>query len=325
MRKFLILFIAVISALGLINIMGDIFKYSLPEVTVAKAISQTSEKKIICSGKIKEKNTVELTVNFPVFYDEIRVKEGDRVKAGDILAKINKEETAEYLKKLDSKNLNDILSNFGFTQNVISIFNSENEMLSDYSEILNNIDGYCKDIIAPRDGTVVSSNIEGKTLMTSPSSIVISDRNEMTFESYINEEKIGEIAIGQKCIVNCKAVTDENFVGTVSYISPNSNGGKVKIQIDLKNTQNRLRYGYDAEGYIITKTYENAVTVPFEAIIKRGSKSYVCVSSNNRAYLKEIEVLTESLEGCAVRGINYGENVILNADSITDGQSIKVR
>ncbi len=325
MKKFLILSIITISLLLAINLISDlIVKDNIPLVIAEAAVCKTHDRQIITVGKIKESDTTELTVNFPVFYDEICVKTGDSVKAGDILAKINEKETVKYLKKLDNENLKNILSNFGLAQSVISIFNSESEMLSDYSAVINDIESYCSDIIAPCDGIIVSSNIEGKSLMTSPSELVIADRSEMTYEADINEDKVGEIALGQKVNITCNAVKDKMFIGKVTSISPNSNGGKVKIKATIDNADNLLKYGYEAEGCIITKTYENTVSVPYESIIKRGNQSYIFVNKNNRAYLKEIKVLTESLDGCAVSGINYGESVILNGDSLVNGQSIKI-
>ncbi len=325
MKKFIILTVVTISLMSLVNIMAGAARESVTKVDVTVASSTMQRKLISCNGTVKEKNTVETTVDFPVYYEEVLIKEGDSVKAGDTIAIVDTEKTVSLLKKLDSDNLTEILENFGITQKVISILNGESEMLSDYSQVIEKIETSSADIIAPCDGTVVASNITGKTLMTSQSSVTISNRNEMTVETYIPEVRINEIKVGQVAYITCTALENETFTGVVSSISPNSGNNGVKVIIDIDNAENKLKYGFEAKGSIVTKTYADAITVPYESIIYDGDSAYVYVALDNRAYKKQITVLTESLDGCAVTGIYCGDCVITNCQELVDGQSIKIK
>ncbi len=140
-------------------------------------------------------------------------------------------------------------------------------------------------IVAPMDGVLTFLNVEegeiaqaqtsftqGKTLMT------ISDLSVFEVEVDVDETEIAKINLNQKSSIKVDAFRDTLFSGTVVEIGNSarvtgegtenySTSFKVKVRFDENHA--RIRPGMSATVEIVTATTENALLVPYAAVITR--------------------------------------------------------
>ena len=134
--------------------------------------------------------------------------------------------------------------------------------------------GYCT-ITAPVSGVVVSRAVDvGQTVAASfntPTLFVIAqDLTKMKMLAAIDEADIGQVQAGQKGQFTVDSFPDEQFRGTVSQVRlepvVTQNVVTYNVQIDVENTDLKLRPGMTANVSILTNQREGVLKTPSAAL-----------------------------------------------------------
>ncbi len=155
-------------------------------------------------------------------------------------------------------------------------------------------------IAAPNDGTVSRLNVEkgervvGASQFSSGTEIMrIANLNEMEVNVEVNENDINRVKLGDTCLIDVDAYPNRKFKGVVTEIATSANvtgisadqvtNFDVKIRIlkysykDLLLKENTkfspFRPGMSATVDIQTKTANNVLTVPIQAVTTRADTS----------------------------------------------------
>ncbi|MHB8077194.1 efflux RND transporter periplasmic adaptor subunit [Desulfosporosinus fructosivorans] len=147
-------------------------------------------------------------------------------------------------------------------------------------------------LISPTDGMVLSSNGKAGELVTSSSTstktpfIVLANGNEVTVDSYVIEDDIGKISVGQAAEVVFTALPDKTYEGIVSSISPNSvidQSGIVtyKASVTLNAPDEDLKNGMTASVAFIAQQVKGVVTIPVEAVVRANGVPSVELQSSD--------------------------------------------
>jgi HlyD family secretion protein len=138
-------------------------------------------------------------------------------------------------------------------------------------------------IYAPMSGTISALNKEqGEIALGSQFQkdviLVIADLREMEAQVNVDENDIVSLAIGQEAEIEVDALTDQKLKGVVYEIgsSANSMGAgsteqktEFEIKIAITAPPKTLRPGMTASADIITKTNDNALSVPLQSVAVR--------------------------------------------------------
>jgi len=138
-------------------------------------------------------------------------------------------------------------------------------------------------IYAPMAGTVSALNKEqGEIALGSQFQkdviLVIGDLRQMEAQVNVDENDVGSIAIGQKAEIQVDALPDRTLNGVVSEISNSANTSgngtteqktEFAIKITITDPPKELRPGMTASAEIITKTEEQALSVPIQSVAVR--------------------------------------------------------
>ncbi len=136
---------------------------------------------------------------------------------------------------------------------------------------------------APMSGTISDLNKEvGEIAIGSQFQgdviLVISDLSEMEAQVNVDENDIVSVAVGQEAEIEVDALPDQRLKGVVREIanSANANGTgtadqktEFEIKIGVVGPPETLRPGMTASADIFTKTNEDALSVPIEAVVVR--------------------------------------------------------
>jgi RND family efflux transporter MFP subunit len=102
------------------------------------------------------------------------------------------------------------------------------------------------------------------------------------------QERLDEIAVGQKADVVLDSFPKETFQGTVVRILPqvNANLRVLPVVISVSNPKYRIKAG--VSGFVRLRQTRKTLTVPAQAILQQGSKAMVFRVEEGRARIREV-------------------------------------
>jgi RND family efflux transporter MFP subunit len=182
-------------------------------------------------------------------------------------------------------------------------------------------------IYAPICGIVSKKFAEESEMIAIGSPILqIVNLNPVRIELEIPEDKIAEVKLSQISKVKVDAYPNEVFLGRVTYIAPvaSAQSRTFLVKCDVQNPKNLLKAGMFARITLITKSLENVLLIPKEAII---DDSYVfVVGKDNRAHLRKIKIgISSDLKVQVKEGLCEGEMVVTEGNiGLKDNQLVVV-
>lgn len=284
MKRFIILFVIFICAL--ISII------SLPNFLATKPIDmQTITPNIIdynlnatATGTIKESDNINITIEFDIVIKEFLKKVGDTVEEGDVLFKIDKQETLKLLSNTYS--------------------DAEISLYKDY------INTFPLEYISEYNGIVTQIN-EEKIIYANNNIMQLSTGSGYVANVYISEKDISNICIGQTASISGVAFGDKVYTGKVAKISKDAteqtiNNKKetvVKAQINISNPDDKLKSGYNIKAQITNGKIKNAITIPYEALREDEDSYYVYkLFNDNYVYKSNVKVVFEDDDYVIING-----------------------
>jgi multidrug efflux pump subunit AcrA (membrane-fusion protein) len=174
-------------------------------------------------------------------------------------------------------------------------------------------------ITAPIDGVVAFvSTQEGETVIASlnaPTFVNLIDLRRLEVTVFVDETDIGRIQVGQKTKFTVDTYTDKFFKGKVREIHPkavikdNVVNYEVILDIEKKNVA-KLRPEMTANVVLTTGTRKNVLTVPKEAVKRKGKKTFVVMQKNGGLEDNPVELGWRDGGRIEVaKGLNDGDQV----------------
>jgi len=143
------------------------------------------------------------------------------------------------------------------------------------------------------------------------------------------ESEIGSVRIGFAAEVSVPAYPDRKFPGVITNILPTvdplSHTGKVEVQI--KNYDNKLKPGMSATVELRLGRHDNAVVIPKDVIIEKLGERYVFLYANGIARKSNIETgYDNGTEIEILKGVNAGDRLVTSdLNVLVDGTKIQIR
>ncbi len=215
---------------------------------------------ISTTGVVEPQNRLEVKPPIAGRLEEIRVREGDRVEAGSILAVISSTDRASLL---DAARFRD-------------------EKTLRYWE-----DVYRPSpLIAPIAGEVIVRSMEpGQTVTGNDVVLVISDR--LIVKAQVDETDIGKVKEGQEAVISLDAYPETEVRSTVDHIAFESNvvSNVTIYEVDIlpENVPEIFRSGMTANVEIVQEIKRDVLTLPREAVEQDRTGASVLVPGAGKA------------------------------------------
>ncbi|MDR0709550.1 MAG: efflux RND transporter periplasmic adaptor subunit [Spirochaetaceae bacterium] len=183
-------------------------------------------------------------------------------------------------------------------------------------------------VYAPISGAVSKIPLSvGATVSPGTSITTVSVTGNLEIAARIPEREIAGLRTGLKAEVTLQAYPGEIFTAAISHVSPvlDSTSRTKLIGLSFERNDSRINAGMFARIRINTRTYNNVLAVPTEAIINKHGEYHVYVLRNNAAGLPHAETRTvetgAALEGWTeIRaGLDEGEAVITQGQQLLSG------
>lgn len=328
---------------GLIN-----YETSTPLVT-------NIENKIVATGKVIPKDEVEIKPQITGIIQEILVKEGDEVSAGDLLAQIKVVPNEQSLNNAQNrvKNSELVLKNvkaeFTRNQNLFSkgiISQQEfNTIELQYNQARQDLKNARSDLQiiklgSARGSSMANTNIrstvtgtvleipvkkgdqviQANTFNAGTTIATIADLSSMIFEGKVDEGEVTKLKNGMKLTISLAAIEEKTYPAKLKFIAPKGveEAGAVQFKIEadvLLDTAYFVRAGYSANASITTAKRENVSSLD-EAVIQYDLET--------KKPFVEVEVGDQRFERREISlGLADGINVEI-ISGLTNDEKVKV-
>ena len=326
---------------------------SIP-VTVSQADANGEHGFLTVSGKIKAKNTADLSTKMMGFVERVPVRVGEKVRKGQLLVKINNADLQARKAQVDAsitearaafdnaekdyQRFKNLFTDQSASQKELDDMTTRYEMakarLEAAEQMKNEIDAQFAytNITAPFNGVVTHKTVE-KGDMANPGQLLISVENPEGFEviAMVPETEISQIKNATRVQVMVKSLK-EKISGVVTEISTSARntGGQYLVKIDLDASETPILSGMFATVVFPVEKKVNAqmVLIPKSAIVDRGQLSGVyTVSQSQTAILRWLRLgrtFGDQVE--VLSGLNPNETYIVSAEGkLYNGVKVTVK
>lgn len=267
----------------------------------------------------------------------LAVEEGDRVAAGDVLARIDDERLKLELARAQAE-LNRLRQDLErqrkmHQRNMIST--EALEQLQYQYEAQEAAIGLARlelsytAITSPIDGVVSERMIKvGNTVSTTEPVFQVTALDPLIATLHVPERELARLAPGQTAALRVDAIPGERFVGVIDRISPvvDAASGTFRATVELRDASGRLRPGMFGRFDIVYDRREDVVLVPVEAVRIEDGEASVFVVADGRAERRGVEVgYRNNGDYQIVDGIEPGDSVVVTGQaSLKSGARVQV-
>jgi len=292
---------------------------------------------------------------------EVRVKLGDRVKAGDVLLIIDSPDItsaySEFIKEasdLDFATRAYDLAKDLYENKAIPLKDfkqAENDLVKAKAEFrrakerLLSLRVPAGELDKPLAEQKITARFEMKSPLTgtvvertvTPGSIVGGDQSQVLFTvadldnlqvvADVYERDLDLVHVGQVAAVTVEAYPNVNFPGAIAAVGDvvDPNTRTIKVRAWVTNEQHRLKPEMFARLHIQVGDATSFLAVPKEAVLESEGKHFVYVVQGEGKYVKR-EVMITTASGDQVRvvdGLQPGERIVTKGAVLVKGQEIK--
>lgn len=232
---------------------------------------------VYATGNVEAGITVRLAPRAAGHLVELKAQEGDKVKAGQLLARLEDRDLAATVKELSARaeyagerfKRNQDLRERGFISSD-ALQQSQTELRAARAALTRAREqlGTMR-IQAPVDGRIIRRDGEVGDLIspTQPLFYLAADEGELRIEADIDEEDIAQIKVGQTALVSAGAFPDKVFKGQVAQITPRGDpvARSYRVRIALPEGT-PLMIGMTADVNVVIAERQNALLVPSVAV-----------------------------------------------------------
>lgn len=285
-----VIMVAGVAALSLTTSRGREHGIMIKEI---QPVLGTIENSFSSTGTVLPLNRLEIKPPVGGRIEQILVQEGERVQAGQILVWMSSTERAALLDAARGK---------------------DTQELTYWQEVYKPIP-----LISPIQGDVIVSKLQpGQTVTVSDPIIVLSDK--LIVRAQVDETDLKKVKVGQDAAIELDAFPDQTIkaqVGHIYYESQTVNNVTIyEVDIIPSQVPDFFRSGMNASVKFIENRKADILVLPWEAVEKKDSKSFVLVRSKDRMRLEPREIQTgisddQNVE--IVSGLGRDETVVVKS------------
>jgi len=253
------------------------------------------------SGTLEADREADVYAKLVGLCQKVFVEEGDQVKAGDVLAKLEDEELrltyeqararlekarADY-ERADQLYKEGLASQQAYQDASVQLRLAQ----ADYDLARKRFED--TSVVSPLAGLVTARKIKPGDLVTTNQALFhIVDLDPLRVEVYVPERDYYRIRPGQTVLLTVDTFPGTTFHSSVERLNPviDTASGMAKVTVVVENADRRLRPGMFARVQIVTEVRKEALLVPKEAVLLRGEQNFVFVVRDDVAREVPVEI-----------------------------------
>lgn len=324
-------------SLTLFSVLATAQESDAPSVVLAPAQIKSFPLSSEALGNARANESVDIRPKITATLMEIHFEEGQFVKKGDILVKLDDLEPVADLAAAKAT-LFEAAASFKRSQELFkSKVGSESQLLQDEATkiaaeaMVSVAETRLADTIvrAPFDGRVglrrvsIGSLLDSSTIITT-----LDDTQTMKVDFDVPEVYLSRLEQGLTIKAHSAAWPNQEFIGEVSSVDTRVDpvSRSVRVRAVMPNEQGRLRPGMFLTVTLLNENVE-ALVIPERALIPERSVQYVFVVGENKIAERRAVVIGRRRPGEVeiIEGLTAGENVIVDGtQKAREGRPVKV-
>jgi len=182
------------------------------------------------------------------------------------------------------------------------------------------------DYYAPFDGYVMELGVrQGAAVQPGTMLFQLADLETVWITAEVPETQAAWLKPGDPAEVQVPALPGERFEAQVDYLYPELTQATrtLKVRVVVKNPHRHLRPGMFATAHFHSMTHTQALTVPSEAVIKTGTRSFAIVADDD-THFRPARVRIGSEQGGRseiLEGLTLGQNVVASGQFLIDSEA----
>jgi len=280
------------------------------------------------TGSVKNEVT-EVRAQLAATVDHLAVKEGTRVAAGDLIAKLTSDNLMIQLKQAE----NDVKTQ---EQNLTNLVDPAQDPSGQLQTLRNKVqqaqitlgsrqvDTDDLQVKAPVDGQISALTPRvGDRVTANQSLFRVADYGAMQLTISVDELDVAKVKLGQKAQITLDALPGKPYTGTVSKINPEgifkNDIANFEVTVAIESPQG-LMAGMNATVSIAVDSRQNVLWVPSQAVTVRQGKAFVQVLEAGKPVQKEVQAgLRAAQQMEIIGGLKEGDKVIVTTIKATAG------
>lgn len=311
---------------------GDAQEEAL-KIAVSTPATGTIERRYEASGTLRARRAAEIRPVQTAVITKLFFEEGDAVKEGDRMAKLDGRELAlmaardriaaqNARRELDR--LEGITNSDAIAQQEIDLKRFELESAKAAAK-LSRHQASLAEVRAPFDGTVTARNVDTGNLATTSTVIyAVADMSVLELDVYLPEREAADVDNG--AAVNLELVDGTAFTGEVVRRAPvvDPLTGTVKFTVEIDERPERAVPGAFTRARVLLDAHRDVMTVARGAMFQLEGDDHVYVVADGKATRRKVEVgLRDDERVEIVSGLEADELVVDDpGDGLTDGMAV---
>ncbi|MEO6286241.1 MAG: efflux RND transporter periplasmic adaptor subunit [Dyadobacter sp.] len=307
------------------------------KIISSSALSQAQA--VETSGLLASENEAHLSFKIGGIINSVLVKEGDRVRKGQVLATLNTTEIAaqmaqaeeNFLKaKRDAQRTQNLYRDSVNTKEQLENSQTSLTLAEKQLEIVRFNLSQAK-IISRADGVVIQKlqnageQVEGGTPVLFISS---TSQKDWVIKCGLTDKDWARLKGGEKTDIIFDAYP-QTFTGSVKSLSQGSDvvSGLYQAEIRLDKQDAKMANGLFAKVSIYPKEKTNMVSIPVDALIEgENDTAFVFIANGSKAHKKQVKIaFLEGDKAFILSGVDAGAKVIREGSAyLAEGSDIKI-
>ena len=323
------------------------------KVEVTEVVSRSISYAVSAVGSLKTLEDVTISPKKAGIIEKILVKEGDRVKKGQILVQLD-EVDAKLQVEMSEARVKEAEASLETNRTTLVRYQKlwENKVIPQqtHDEIILRVKldearlalakaelNLAKQnlldhrIVSPIEGVInlkIAALGEHVNVAPKDEILKIVQMDPLELEFYVPENLAGVIHMGGKIQFTVKAFSEEKYFAILRFISPTAdpNTRNVKMKALVQNPDYHLKPGFFAEVSIQTGGNPAALIIPESALFSQEGKLFTYTVQDETAKRKEVETGVR-FDGKVeiLKGIQKGDRVVTAGhEQLSEGMKVKV-
>jgi membrane fusion protein, copper/silver efflux system len=182
------------------------------------------------------------------------------------------------------------------------------------------------DYYAPFDGYVMELGVrQGAAVQPGTMLFQLADLDTVWITAQVPETQAAWLKSGDPAEVEVPALPGERFEAQVDFLYPELTQATrtLRVRVVVKNPRKQLRPGMYAAAHFHSKTHTEVLTVPSEAVIKTGTRSFVILADDG-THFRPARVRVGSEQGGRseiLEGLILGQSVVASGQFLIDSEA----
>jgi RND family efflux transporter MFP subunit len=304
-----------------------------PRVAIAPAVTGPAVEAVYATGSVEPVQLARVGPAVRARLVAVLVEEGERVAAGQPLARLDDREARARLEEAEARagfaeeeaaRLRTLVARDIAARATADRADSEARAARAAAVAMaRRLDDYV--VRAPVDGVVLRRDAEVGEIVDVPNTLFwIGEPRPLRATVEVDEEDIARVRPGQRALLRADAFPNRPLPAEVAHITPRGDATRKSFRVRLALPDDTpLLIGMTVEANIILRETPDAVLVP-AAALRNGT---VFVVERETARRRQVEVGVQGPERVEIRrGVAAGEMVILDPPAgLADGDAVRLR